>query len=166
MATGWSYAKTDRYKSVQELVALIADVVAKGGNLLLNIAPSPEGEWPPDAYERLQGMGEWMKTNGDAIYSTRPIAPYKEGRICLTQNRKDHSVYAIYLGNENDTVPPSSFQLRHILPTEDAHVTMLGIQGDLTWHMDADGVVIDIPESVRRYPPCRYAWTVRMSAVR
>jgi alpha-L-fucosidase len=166
MATGWSYVKTDRYKSVQELVALVADVVAKGGNLLLNIAPSPEGEWPPDAYERLQGLGGWMKTNGDAIYFTRPIAPYKDGRICLTRNRKDRSVYAIFLGTEKDTLPPSTFRLPYLIPAENAHVTMLGTPGELTWRKDGNGAVIDIPETVRLHPPCRYAWTVRISAIR
>jgi alpha-L-fucosidase len=166
MATSWSYVETDRYKSVREIVRLIADVVAKGGNLLLNVAPSPEGEWPPDAYDRLKGIGEWMKINGDAIYFTRPIAPYKEDQICLTQSRIDHTVYAISVAEEEDSLPPRSIRLRHILPAHNAGITMLGVSGKLSWHAERDELVIDIPESVRRHPPCRHAWTIRISAIR
>ena len=75
MATSWSYVKTDRYKSVRELVHLLVDVVAKGGNLLLNIGPSPDGEWASDAYDRLRGMTAWMNVNSEAIYETRAISP-------------------------------------------------------------------------------------------
>jgi alpha-L-fucosidase len=95
MATSWSYVKTDTYKSVRELVHLLVDVVAKGGNLLLNIGPSPNGEWAPDAYDRLKGVAAWMDVNKESIYETRAIAPYKEGKVCLTRKKEGGAVYAI-----------------------------------------------------------------------
>jgi alpha-L-fucosidase len=39
----------------------------------------------------LKSAGEWMKINSEAIYETRPMAPYKEGKVCLTQ-KKDGTV--------------------------------------------------------------------------
>ena len=46
------------------------DVVSKGGNLLLNVGPTATGEFPPEAVERLEGIGAWMDTHGEAIHGT------------------------------------------------------------------------------------------------
>ncbi len=59
---------------------MLADVVAKGGNLLLNIGPGPDGSWDDAAYDRLAALGAWMKVNSEAIYATRPVAPYVDGK--------------------------------------------------------------------------------------
>ena len=120
MATSWSYVKTDRYKSVRELVHLLVDVVAKGGNLLLNIGPSPEGEWAPDAYDRLKGMAAWMKVNSEAIYETRTVAPYKEGKVCLTKKKDGGAVYAVYLPGKDENRPPQSISLKSLQPAAGA----------------------------------------------
>jgi len=53
MATSWSYVPNDKYKSSNELIHTLARIVSRGGNLLLNIAPSPEGEFDDTAYSRL-----------------------------------------------------------------------------------------------------------------
>jgi len=79
MATSWSYVPDDTYKPTRKLVHLLVDVVAKGGNFLLNIGPSPEGELPPVSLDRLRDIGDWMRVNGGAIYSSRPLAPYVGG---------------------------------------------------------------------------------------
>jgi alpha-L-fucosidase len=165
MATSWSYVKADRYKSVRQLIHLLVDIVAKGGNLLLNIGPSPEGEWAPDAYDRLKGIGEWMKVNSEAIYGTRPILPYKDGRVCLTQKKEGGAVYAIYLADENETQPPKVIQLRDLHPSDNAELVVLGAGGELNWKKEGNGISIEIPEKIRQQPPCKHAWTIRISKV-
>ena len=69
-------------------VHTLIDIVAKGGNLLLNIAPGPDGTWQQGAYDLLKEFEDWMKINNSAIYKTKPIAPFKENNICMTQNKK------------------------------------------------------------------------------
>jgi alpha-L-fucosidase len=163
MATSWSYVKTDRYKSVRELVHLLVDVVAKGGNLLLNIGPSPEGEWAPDAYDRLKGMAAWMKVNSEAIYETRAIAPYKEGKVCFTRKNAGGAVYAVYLPEKDEIRLPRSILLKSLQPAAGTRVYMLGVNQELTWKPDGSGVLIEVPESVRQKPPCEHAWVVKIS---
>ena len=67
----WAYNKNDRnFKSAQKLVQTLVDVASKGGNLLLNVGPTPEGEIQPEFQERLRAMGAWLKVNGESIYGT------------------------------------------------------------------------------------------------
>ena len=166
MATSWSYIKTDRYKSVRELVHLLVDVVAKGGNLLLNIGPSPEGEWAPDAYDRLKGLAAWMKVNSEAIYETRVLAPYKEGSVCLTRKKQGDVTYAIYLPQKEEDRPPQKIVLKSFQPAVGAKVTMLGVHSELHWKPDGAGTVIEVPESARQHPPCDHAWVIRFSKIK
>ncbi len=67
----WGYKVADQnYKSTEELIRLIARAAAKNSNLLLNIGPQPNGELPATALDRLQGIGRWMRQNGESIYGT------------------------------------------------------------------------------------------------
>src|SRR5208283_3794243 len=95
MGDSWSFKPNDKYKSTHRLVQLLVEIVAKGGNFLLNVGPQPDGRLPAGALLRMREIGDWMKVNGEAIYATRPIAPYKEGNVSFT--RKGGTVYAIYV---------------------------------------------------------------------
>jgi alpha-L-fucosidase len=55
-----------------KLVALLADIVSKNGNLLLNIGPRPDGSISEIQLDRLQALGRWLKVNGEAIFDTQP----------------------------------------------------------------------------------------------
>jgi len=67
----WAYNKNDRaFKSTTELVRQLIDAASKGGNYLLNVGPTPEGEIQPEFEERLRGIGDWLSRNGEAIYGT------------------------------------------------------------------------------------------------
>ena len=165
MAPGWSYNENHEYKPVRTLVHMLVDIVAKGGNFLLNIAPSPDGEWAPAAYDRLDGIGKWMAVNGEAIYATRPIAPYKEGRVCLTRKRSTDAVYAIYLGAEDEPGPPATIALSSLRPAADARVVLLGSDEPLKWSAKAEGCVVEIPAPLRKAPPCEHAWTLEIAHV-
>lgn len=163
MGGGWSYSPNAQFKSGRELVHMLVDIVAKGGNLLLNIGPGPDGTWYEEAYDRLEKIGAWMKVNSEAIYATKAIAPYKEGKVCLTQ--KKGSVYAIYLADEQEHEVPSKIWLSSVQPADDATLTLLGYQSPLQWEKVGGGFVVTIPEQVRKNPPCDYAWTIKISAV-
>ena len=69
----WGYYKNYRPQDVRPLSSLVReliDVVSKGGNMLLNVGPKPDGTFPAETLERLKGIGIWMKVNGEAIYGT------------------------------------------------------------------------------------------------
>jgi alpha-L-fucosidase len=74
----WGYNAYDHnWKSSTDLIRKLADICAKGGNFLLNVGPTAEGEFPPACVERLQAVGQWLRVNGEAIYGTsRSPFPY------------------------------------------------------------------------------------------
>jgi alpha-L-fucosidase len=162
MATSWSYVPDDTYKSPRTLVHMLADVVAKGGNLLLNIGPGPDGRWHDAAYDRLESLGAWMRVNGEAVYGTRAIPPYAEGKIRLTQG-KDGAVYAVYLADEGETGLPAYISMTGLQPTEGATLTLLGTGLELKWEAAGRGFVARIPPGTRA--PAEDAWVVKISDV-
>ena len=58
--------------SVDELVWMLVDIVGRGGNLLLNVGPTADGQIPMAQAARLTALGWWLRVNGSAIYGTRP----------------------------------------------------------------------------------------------
>jgi len=71
MNDNWGYNSHDHnYKSLKVLIHDLVDIASKGGNLLLNVGPTAEGLFPPEAIDRLNGIGAWMKVNHDSIYDT------------------------------------------------------------------------------------------------
>lgn len=85
----WGYKVKDQdYKSVTELIRLLARTSAKGANLLLNIGPQPDGTLPEAALQRLSGMGEWLKCYGPSIYETDAGEVGDGEKIVSTRNGK------------------------------------------------------------------------------
>jgi len=163
MGDSWSYIPNDRYKPAHRLIQILVDIVSKGGNLLLNIGPNAEGQLPAESMARLKEIGDWMAVNSDAIYDTRPVAPYKEAKTCFTR-RTDGTVFAIYLAEEDETRPPASIMLYSHQPPAGARIEMLGFPGALKWEAVGRGVLIHLPPKAMQDPPCRHAWAFRISA--
>ena len=77
MNNTWGYKSwDDNWKSTETLIHNLIDASSKGGNYLLNVGPTAEGEIPAPSIERLEAIGNWMKTNGDAIYATK-ASPFR-----------------------------------------------------------------------------------------
>lgn len=71
MNGNWGYNAADKnFKSTKDLVQKLCDIASKGGNFLLNVGPTAEGEIPPESIQRLKEIGAWMRVNGDSIYGT------------------------------------------------------------------------------------------------
>lgn len=75
----WGYAQDDEYRTPKSLVQDLIDVVAKNGNLLLNVGPRSDGTIPDEARQVLLGIGAWLKINGEAIHGSRPWQYFGEG---------------------------------------------------------------------------------------
>ncbi len=162
---GWSHTRDAKYMSGRVGIQLLVDIVAKGGNLLLNVAPTPEGEWQQGAYDLLKEYGAWMKINSEGIYNSKPIAPYKENNICMTQ-QADGSTYFFYLAKEGENTMPAEIVIKSHEAAKGAKVSLLGSNQNLTWSSNKDGLKVSIPESLRKNPPGRYVWVIRVTGVR
>jgi alpha-L-fucosidase len=68
----WSYDPQERVLPIEKIIKLMVDSFVRVGNVLLNVAPTPDGEIPPSQVERLKQIGTFMRKNGEAIYGTRP----------------------------------------------------------------------------------------------
>jgi alpha-L-fucosidase len=83
----WGFKVNDQnWKSKEDLIRKLVDIVSKGGNFLLNVGPTAEGLIPQPSVERLAAMGEWLKVNGESIYGAKP-SPFRhlEWGRCTTK---------------------------------------------------------------------------------
>ncbi len=160
MGDQWSFKPGDNYKSTRELVHLLVDIVAKGGNFLLNVGPQPDGRLPEKAVQRMREIGAWMKVNGAAIYGTRPIPPYKQGAIAFT--RKGNTLFAIRLFEEGERVP-GDVSIDGFRPVPGSKVELLGYPEALRWESTEDGTRLFLPEGGNRSssPPLALVFRLR-----
>ncbi|MEP7106496.1 MAG: alpha-L-fucosidase [Ferruginibacter sp.] len=88
----WGFKSYDtNWKSSATLIKNLAEIVSKGGNFLLNVGPTAEGEIPRPSIDRLKEVGLWLKKNKESIYGTTasPFAYLSWGRC----TRKDQKLY-------------------------------------------------------------------------
>ncbi|MDD2300292.1 MAG: alpha-L-fucosidase [Fermentimonas sp.] len=97
----WGYSITDKdYKSEKELIHYLIKAAGNNANLLMNVGPRPNGEFPYIAIERYNAIGEWLKEYGETIYKTRGgfIGPRDWG----VTTQKDNKLYVHILNQEDD----------------------------------------------------------------
>ena len=151
----WGFKKSDtKWKSSETLVHNLIDIAAKGGNYLLNVGPTAEGVIPAASVERLSEMGDWLKVNGEAIYSTHSTKKYKENDASFTISKDGSLVYAII------TQPVSGeLMLKTVEVKQGSKIYMLGLKNPLEYTVDESGnLQIKWPSQL----PCKYAWTIRI----
>ena len=144
----FSYRFKERYKTSRELVHLLIDVVCRGGNPALNIAPQPDGTLPADAVKSVDGMGDWLRENGEAIYGTRIADPNEDGITAFT--KKGDVYYALVRLPAGETLGET---LTIPWPHEANRLTLVSLGAPLDFTRTDKGLVVKIPEILRGHNP-------------
>ena len=147
------------YLSADRLVRMFVDIVAHGGNLLLNVGPNADGTIPFIQAQRLLALGWWLRTNGDAIYGSRPWmrtdGTTADG-IDVRYTTRDGAVFAIVCGT-----PSSDVVELDVKPAAGATVHLLGHDVELPWDATSSGCRVTLPVRPAEAP----AFALRLSAV-
>jgi alpha-L-fucosidase len=165
----------DDYKSSNELVHFLVEVVSKGGNLMLDVGPAANGRIPVIMQERLVDIGNWLEVNGEAIYGTRRLSsnPLKEEE--RKSKEEGYQVKFAYTGSgvrytaKGDVLyaicldwPSTELVLEDTHPEKKAVITMLGYSGAIQWHIEGKDLHIKVPQLSIDKLPCLYGWTFRI----
>ncbi|HEX4775406.1 MAG TPA: alpha-L-fucosidase [Acidimicrobiia bacterium] len=143
----------DDYLSPRALVHLVVEVVAAGGNLLLNVGPNADGTVVWDQATRLVALGHWLHANGEAIYDTVPSGlPGTTNRagdaVRFTHGRAGDVTYAIVL----DPSPRRDVHLPGVDGTDVVEVTRVDARCPLHHSAVDDGVVVTLPAAAEPTP--------------
>lgn len=140
----------------KELVDMLINIVARGGNLLLIVNPDGQGALPDMQVKRLKDIGQWLKINGEGIYYTRPYDIIAEEAIRYTCSKDRQTVYAISLDWPGDRL-----ELNTVRPADNSKIYLLGNDIPLNWEYKDGKTFIFIPEYLQDMEkrPCKYAYT-------
>ena len=166
----WHYDRgvynRNRYKSARTVIHLLADIVSKNGNLLLNVPVRGDGSIDEKATAIMQNVGAWMATNGEAIYSTRPWKTFGEGPgaqgaalfsqgfnegkrkpftpadVRYTASKDGKAIYVIAMGVSTEPLRLSAFGRAAGAPRI-ASVSVLGSQDIPRWTQSENDIVIE-----------------------
>ena len=184
----WHYSRDlynkDRYKSARTVIQMLADIVSKNGNLLLNIPVRGDGSIDEKEEKILEGIASWMDVNKEAIFSTRPWKIFGEGPasegaalreqgfnegkgkpftaedVRFTVSKDGKTLYAILLDAPEKTVSIKS--LNAWCGSTILEIKQLGLDAKVTWNQSAEALTIEpLAQPAKNTMPVVYKLTLR-----
>ena len=177
----WHYKESllqqHHYRSTKLILQMLADIVSKNGNLLLNFPPRPDGTLDEDELKILNELALWMPINGEAIFATRPWKIYGEGSandlksggfnegklsfsasdIRFTQSKDGKTLYALALDWPKD----GKLVVKSLASASGkiSEVSLLGSGAKLDWTQTNEGLVVTLPAQ----KPCDYVFALKIT---
>jgi alpha-L-fucosidase len=167
MGTEWPFKPTNEaYKSGTEVIKMLIETRAKGGNLLLNVGPDPDGVIPFEQTRRLRELALWMFVNGEAIYDVRPWIVSNEGSLWFTRAKDSNTVYVFETNVPWEWATWREFTLKSVRATTNTEVEVVGQTGNnrcwdtnsckATWGQKPDGLHLRAMFAQRLYTDCKW----------
>ncbi len=146
----WSYQPHPDLRTSKEVMLNLIKIRARGGNMLLNVGPRPDGKIAAPDEAILRDLGLWMMMYGEAVRGVRPWIVTNEGDVWLTQkkNGETSTLYAVtdFNYDEKGTMRHQfsgrRLTLESVKVTEKTKVSVLGQSGECQWHQDEQGLHI------------------------
>lgn len=172
----WCYTEGNSYKSPNEIICNLIDVVSKNGRMLLNIGPKADGTIPDEDKHILLSIGEWLNKNGEAIYSSKVWRYSEEGPtetiegqfsdgnetfftekdFRFTINGGNLYVFALnYPENQEITIKSLADVDASVKPLFNGiikDISVLGFDSNVTYERDKDGLHIKTDNVKSEYP--------------
>ncbi|MGI6224462.1 MAG: alpha-L-fucosidase [Prevotella sp.] len=175
----WHYDKwryyDNTYKTPNQVIDMLIDIVSKNGNLLLNIPVRSDGNIDPTERRIVEEIGCWMQMNGESIYATRPWKVFGEGPSAEMKNAikqqgfnegniamsakdirftcKGNVLYVSLLGVPETDITVKSLAKGGLLKGKIRKIELLGSEERIKWRQSSDGLHIVRPATV----PCNEA---------
>jgi len=169
LGTQWQFKPTnEEYKSGIQLIEMLIEIRAKGGNFLLNIGPQPDGVIPFEQDRRTRELALWLFVNREAIYEIRPWHVIREGNIWFTRAKDADTVYAILTKLPDwRKGQRKEFTLQSVRATAQTEVSVLGQSGrvleyntkvipETRWEQQDDGLHLSVMRAQRIYNNTRW----------
>lgn len=165
----WGYRRdaqlTDIF-TIEKLIATLAETVSCGGNILINVGPTSDGRIAPIYQERLAQLGQWLKINGEAVYSSEPWVCQNDTaneNVWYTSKTLDDGtevVYVFLLKWPDDSI----LKLGSLTVTKDTAIGMLGTEAQpKTVSSHLNGTIMALPTLTPDLLPSPWAWVLRVS---
>ncbi|MCP4548133.1 MAG: alpha-L-fucosidase [bacterium] len=161
LSYGFNRAESlQQYRTSRELIHELIDIVARGGNLLLNVGPTADGRIPAIMQQRLHDIGAWLEVNSPAVFDTEPcpdiVVTGCEARVRCLRNGRD--LYLICLD-----WPDPELQIGGGADVES--VTFLGYPGEIPWRREGGRLRISPPLVSPAILPFLDAWVFRVKGM-
>ncbi|XP_061187736.1 alpha-L-fucosidase-like [Saccostrea echinata] len=151
------------FLSMEELLELLISTISYGGNILINVGPTPYGTFSPIYEERFSQLGSWLKVNGEGIYSTQPWIHQNDTitpKVWYTAPKADKkAAYGFFL----DWPVDNELILGSVSGSTLSNVALVGSNKTLTWEKSGSGIKVLIPPLNIRQMPCLWAWALKFT---
>ncbi|MNG18002.1 Alpha-L-fucosidase [compost metagenome] len=126
----------------------------------MGVGPDAKGEFDPKIEKTLASVGKWLAVNGEAIYDTKPVAPYLDEKVGYTQ--KGNAVYGIYMPAKDEKELPAEITIKTDMKGS-LKATLLGNKQKLATKKVEDGIAITIPQELRTSLASQEAVVIKVS---
>jgi alpha-L-fucosidase len=136
----WSYLPNAEVRPASEIIENLIHIRARGGNMLLNIGPRPDGRISPGDEDLLRDLGLWMMLYGESVRGVRPWLVTNEGDVWFTHKKAEGTVYAL----TGLPKSPKTILLKSVVASPDTKVTIVSQEGDCPWEQTPAGLKITL----------------------